>query len=302
MIVRRLAALKPWTTPLALSVAVHGAIVGAALGLGGLVEPPRPEAVMPVELVFAVAPAAVPATAVSVPSEAPAAASSPVSTPTVKQVPATLVALPPLPKRKPMPPDVPILASAPAQPAPPPLTGAEVRAANAAIARMLDDAAAKGRANSQNEKTVFSPPPRPSPIKGEGEAVAPPEFPPPSWGRDRVGGETVARPANARQASRFAPAATLVPPGWGVAGLANTPPAYPLAARRSGAEGRVVLRVWVSAGGAVEAVTVAVSSGHELLDEAARRGVAGWRFVPGRLAGVPVAASVDVPVVFRLRD
>ena len=333
MIVRRLAALKPWMTPLALSVAVHGAIVGVALGLNGLVEPPRPEVVMPVELVFAVAPAAGtratsdhtesllhsssfprkressgPGPAFSRGrrqgcSESSGPCSKPAEPPahdiaTASKRPTTTpVALPPLPKRKPVPPH-PILASAPAQPAK--LSEAESRAADRAIAAMLDDAAAKAAIHVTTG--AVSPPILSLPHKGGGNPGGAIGSPSPLMGAGRGGGDETRFQPVTRQASRTAPAAALVPPAWGRPGLANAPPAYPLAARRSGAEGRVVLRVRVSADGAVETVRVAVSSGHELLDEAARRGVAGWRFVPGRLAGVPVAASVDVPVVFRLRD
>jgi protein TonB len=106
-----------------------------------------------------------------------------------------------------------------------------------------------------------------------------------------------------------APAASTAPvkpqasaPGYGLASLGNPPPRYPSTARRRGLEGRVVLRVHVDADGTANRVEVMESSGHALLDRAARRAVLRWRFVPARLAGVPVTGTVDVPVTFRLKD
>ncbi len=82
----------------------------------------------------------------------------------------------------------------------------------------------------------------------------------------------------------------------------NRPPGYPFAARRRGLEGRVLLRVEVSRTGTAEQVTITRSSGHGLLDDAARRAVAGWRFLPATVAGAAVSGAVDVPVSFRLRQ
>jgi protein TonB len=47
-------------------------------------------------------------------------------------------------------------------------------------------------------------------------------------------------------------------------------------------------------------VQVRDSSGHPRLDEAARRAVQTWRFVPAKRGEEPVAAWVLVPVSFRL--
>ncbi len=81
----------------------------------------------------------------------------------------------------------------------------------------------------------------------------------------------------------------------------NRPPGYPFAARRLELEGQVLLRVEVDRAGAVERVTVTRSSGHGLLDEAARRAVNEWRFLPATVDGEAVSGAVDVPVSFRLR-
>lgn len=80
----------------------------------------------------------------------------------------------------------------------------------------------------------------------------------------------------------------------------NRPPAYPAAARREGWEGLVVLEVHLDAAGAVETLRVKDSSGHAVLDQAALKAVRVWRFHPARIAGVPVAATIEVPIRFRL--
>lgn len=80
------------------------------------------------------------------------------------------------------------------------------------------------------------------------------------------------------------------------------PPAYPSTARRLGLGGTVLLRVLVSDGGHVEEIRLANSSGHSLLDEAAQAAVRRWRFIPARRGGMALAAWVEVPVEFDLRQ
>ncbi len=81
----------------------------------------------------------------------------------------------------------------------------------------------------------------------------------------------------------------------------NPPPVYPVAARRRGYEGTVVLEVLVSALGTVDDLRVFRSSGFKLLDQAAMRAVKSWLFEPGRREGHAVAMWVKVPVRFQLR-
>jgi protein TonB len=90
------------------------------------------------------------------------------------------------------------------------------------------------------------------------------------------------------------------PARYDVAALANPEPDYPWASRRAGEEGRVVLRVEVSAGGIVEAIEIADSSGHRRLDAAALAAVRHWRFEPARIGDRAIATTVNVPVTFRL--
>jgi protein TonB len=240
---------RPLLAAVALSLAAHGALAAAALGLAGLMQPPRPvgELVVPVALTFAPAPEPVAETAAAEPAQADRAAGSPSET----AAPAGEAA-PPLPRVKPRPPApaaAPALSPPKAKPDPSP-------EAAASLARGATDKA---------------PPPR-------------------------------ATQAAATQSAALAPAPRATEPRYGLAALGNAPPAYPAPARRRGVEGKVLLRVRVAASGRAEGVSVLESSGHPLLDRAARRAVAAWRFAPATLAGLPVSGSVDIPVVFRLRD
>jgi len=76
---------------------------------------------------------------------------------------------------------------------------------------------------------------------------------------------------------------------------------YPPRSRRANEEGNVRCRIHISALGMVERVEVLVSSGFHALDEAARVGLARWRFKAGTSAGLPAACVVDHVVTFRLR-
>lgn len=80
----------------------------------------------------------------------------------------------------------------------------------------------------------------------------------------------------------------------------NVPPPYPESARRQGAEGRVVLRVRVSAAGAPLDVLVESGSGFAVLDKTARQAVLGWGFDPAQRAGRPVESETRVTIRFRL--
>jgi periplasmic protein TonB len=98
-------------------------------------------------------------------------------------------------------------------------------------------------------------------------------------------------------------AAVVVVPPRPVAGMAtNRAPAYPESARRRREQGRVELRVNVSADGMPIDVSVAGTSGYPSLDAAAQSAVRQWRFIPATQAGRSVAAIADVPIQFRLDD
>jgi protein TonB len=82
--------------------------------------------------------------------------------------------------------------------------------------------------------------------------------------------------------------------------LHNPKPVYPPFSRRVGEEGKVLLKVRVSAQGGALDVAVSRSSGFPRLDSAAVDAVARWRFVPARRGDEPVESSVIVPISFTL--
>ena len=99
------------------------------------------------------------------------------------------------------------------------------------------------------------------------------------------------------------PLAALAPvtaPRSDAAYLNNPRPAYPLAARRRGDQGTVLVRVLVSAEGLAASVTLEKTSNHPALDEAALTAVKSWRFIPARQGGQAVEAPYVVPIVFKV--
>jgi protein TonB len=90
------------------------------------------------------------------------------------------------------------------------------------------------------------------------------------------------------------------PPRSDAAYLNNPRPAYPLAARRRGDQGTVLIRVIVTAEGLAANAHIEKSSGHPSLDEAALTAVKSWRFVPARQGGQAIESPYVVPVVFKL--
>lgn len=92
------------------------------------------------------------------------------------------------------------------------------------------------------------------------------------------------------------------PPRYHAAYLSNPPPAYPLAARRRGIEGTVLVRAEISAGGECQRAELKKTSGHEMLDQAALEAVKKWRFVPAKRGSQAVVAWVEVPITFKLEN
>lgn len=94
----------------------------------------------------------------------------------------------------------------------------------------------------------------------------------------------------------------VTPPSFNADYLNNPPPAYPALSRRTGEEGKVVLRVFVNEQGLPAQVQLRTSSGHARLDDAALNTVRQWKFVPARRGEIPVGAWVLVPITFILRS
>lgn len=77
-------------------------------------------------------------------------------------------------------------------------------------------------------------------------------------------------------------------------------PAYPQRAIVRRLTGAVECRITVGTDGRVRAVTVVKSSGHAILDRAARDGLLAWRFRPGTRGGVAVEMDVLKTILFRV--
>lgn len=114
-----------------------------------------------------------------------------------------------------------------------------------------------------------------------------------------VAPEPAPRPPVAAAPVAAAPA-PVVAARYNAAYLNNPEPKYPPMSRRLGEEGKVLLRVRVTADGQAAAVELEKSSNFERLDEAAKQAVARWRFVPAKRGDEAIEASVIVPIVFRL--
>lgn len=99
-----------------------------------------------------------------------------------------------------------------------------------------------------------------------------------------------------------APTPPLELPRYHAAYLSNPPPAYPLAARRRGVEGTVLVRAEISVGGECQRAELKKTSGHEMLDHAALEAVKKWRFVPAKRGSQAVVAWVEVPITFKLEN
>ncbi|CAA6603120.1 putative Protein tonB2 [Rhodospirillaceae bacterium LM-1] len=77
-------------------------------------------------------------------------------------------------------------------------------------------------------------------------------------------------------------------------------PLYPISARKRGIEGRVLLHVDIDPMGLPTLIKLAKSSGSEALDKAAMEAVRQWKFKPARRGHHALAASVTIPIHFKL--
>ena len=94
----------------------------------------------------------------------------------------------------------------------------------------------------------------------------------------------------------------LTPARFDAGYLRNPAPPYPALSRRMSEQGKVVLRVQVSAQGTAESVEIRSSSGSSRLDESAQRTVRNWKFVPAKRGDTAVQSSVLVPIIFKLEQ
>lgn len=130
-------------------------------------------------------------------------------------------------------------------------------------------------------------PPRPEPVRAD-PVVA--EQTPMSY---------PATPEPERPASPAEPAET-APSALGYRSMKNVP--YPRVAVTQHMEGTVILRVLVGVDGVPQSIDIERSSGHSVLDRAAKDAVMKWRFEPGTRNGQPFAAYGLVPIAFKLTE
>jgi len=78
------------------------------------------------------------------------------------------------------------------------------------------------------------------------------------------------------------------------------PISYPERARKRNQEGTVVVHALIGPDGKPIEVTVEQSSGHPLLDEAAKEAITNCAFVPQKVGGRAVRAIVEIPIPFKL--
>lgn len=159
------------------------------------------------------------------------------------------------------------------------------------------------------EPKVVPPPPidlKPLPVKRmePAHAVRPVQAPPAAQTVPTDEGSAPVSPPVTMDVTPVAPPATTpsAPVEATLAYVSAPAPAYPRVAMAGHMQGTVTLRVLVDEAGKPVDVIVENSSGHPVLDKAARDQVlARWRFQPAKANGQPVRAWARIPVTFNLR-
>jgi protein TonB len=101
----------------------------------------------------------------------------------------------------------------------------------------------------------------------------------------------------AKVESRGVVPAVFTPPAF----VLRKEPIYPEKTRRAGIEGRVVLKIFISATGAIRSTEVLVSSGNQALDQSAQQAVRASRFSPALSDHLPVESQATASYRFELR-
>jgi len=81
----------------------------------------------------------------------------------------------------------------------------------------------------------------------------------------------------------------------------QTPPIYPMEARRRGIEGWVKVRFVVMENGKVGDIKILDRHPGRIFDRAVIRCISAWRFSPGTVEGIPVKTQVETTVRFELQ-
>jgi len=106
---------------------------------------------------------------------------------------------------------------------------------------------------------------------------------------------------DAHAAPAAAPAGGFVPPKTVPSSVMRNWPDYSAESKAAGHQGVTLLGVTISATGAPADIKIVKSSGFAELDAAAVAAVRKWSFEPARRDGVPIEATVNLPVNFKLK-
>jgi len=82
--------------------------------------------------------------------------------------------------------------------------------------------------------------------------------------------------------------------------LKRRAPIYPTLARNKGYEGTSVFIATISPDGTIENLQLSKTSGHAILDKAAKEALRHWKFAPAKRNGISVASQLRIPIIFRL--
>lgn len=292
-----------WAAALGGSAALHAAALAALLFASGRDAAEAPGIPEGVALVFedTAARGGVPdqePEGTPPPAPAPAEEEAPAASPPTEPAPPQAAApVPPPPEPTPAPAE----AGPPADPPaalPPAEAPEELPAPPLAAEQPPEPAAAPTDAP---EPPLPEPPPPPPPERLA--TPAPPSSPRPPPRPTRPADDTVrlnAGSAALPDPSLGARALGAVTPPAAAPGERNAPPGYPAESRRRGEEGVVRLSLHIGSDGRVERAEIAESSGFPALDSAALEAARRWRFRPAMQAGLPVAATLNTAVQFRL--
>lgn len=113
---------------------------------------------------------------------------------------------------------------------------------------------------------------------------------------------TTTTPPAAAESSGGPASAPTVDADYKAAYLQNPKPPYPPFAFRMKIEGRVIILAEVLTDGRTGAVSIAQSSGNDLLDQSALETVKKWKFTPARKDGVIITQAVRIPITFSLKN
>ncbi len=77
-------------------------------------------------------------------------------------------------------------------------------------------------------------------------------------------------------------------------------PIYPELARKKGYQGTSVFIATINPDGSIKEVKLSQTSGHAMLDRAAKKALLHWRFTPAKRNGITIASQLRIPIIFRL--